>query len=189
MTENEKKFAKAALDVFKRFGVRKATMEEIAQEAGISKPTLYATFRNKDQALAGAIRLAKEAAVADVRASWNGVETLAEKLDLLFKRLVIAGFDMLHNSPDADAFENAIGEASSQAISETRRLETNLLAEAFSACPEITSNGSSPTEYAAFVITSAMQAKRQSKSREDLLAFLKSLKLSVLAFSGQATTP
>ena len=65
MTESEQNFARAALEVFKRYGVRKATMEEIAQEAGVSKPTLYATFKNKDAALGASILLAKGAALKD----------------------------------------------------------------------------------------------------------------------------
>ncbi|MEX0347456.1 MAG: TetR/AcrR family transcriptional regulator [Rhizobiaceae bacterium] len=185
MTESEKKYAAAALQVFKRFGVRKATMEEIALEAGVSKPTLYATFRNKDQALAATIRLAKEAAVETVRTSWQGADSLDRKLDLFFERLVVAGYDLLHNSPDADAFENAIGEFSGQAISATRKLEAELLAEAFSAHPAIANHGATPEQYATFVVTAAMQAKRQSNSRTDLLAFLSALKLSVLAVAGE----
>lgn len=181
MTESEERYAAAALQVFKRYGVRKATMEEIALEASVSKPTLYATFRNKDQALAATIRLAKGAAVETVRASWHGVDSLDKKLDILFERLVVAGYDMLHNSPDADAFENAIGDASSEAITETRRWEAALLAEAFSDYPAIAEQDTTPEQYAAFVIAAAMQAKRQSSSREDLLTFLKALKLSALA--------
>ena len=187
MTENEKKYAASALQVFKRFGVRKATMEEIALEAGVSKPTLYATFRNKDQALAATLHLAKEAAVDAVRTSWQGAASLDRKLDLFFERLVVAGYDLLHNSPDADAFENAIGEFSGQAISATRKLEAALLTEAFSAHPTIAQHGATPEEYATFVVTAAMQAKRQSSSRADLLAFLSALKLSVLAVAGETS--
>ncbi len=187
MTESEKKYAGAALQVFKRFGVRKATMEEIALEAGVSKPTLYATFRNKDQALAATIRLAKEAAVKAVRSSWQGAASLDKKLDILFERLVVAGYDMLHNSPDADAFENAIGNASGDAIADTRRLEAALLAEAFADYPAVAERGTTPEAYAAFVVAAAMQAKRQSNSREDLLTFLSALKLSALAVAGVGT--
>ncbi len=181
MTESEEKYAAAALQVFKRFGVRKATMEEIALEAGVSKPTLYATFRNKDQALASAIRLAKGAAIKAIRSSWEGVNSLDEKLEILFEQLVVAGYDMLQNSPDADAFENAIGDASGTAIADTRKLEATLLADAFSSHAATIERDTTPDAYAIFVVTAAMQAKRQSKSREDLLLFLNALKLSALA--------
>ena len=186
MTENEERYAAAALQVFKRFGVRKATMEEIALEAGVSKPTLYATFRNKDQALAATIRLARQAAVESVRALWADAASLDKKLDILFQRLVVAGYDMLHNSPDADAFENAIGDASGRAIDDTRRLEAAMLAEAFAEYPAIAERGTTSKDYARFIVTAAMQAKRQSKSRKDLLAFLAALKISVLAVAGEA---
>jgi AcrR family transcriptional regulator len=37
----------AALDIFMRYGFNRATMEDIAREAGISRPALYRDFRNK----------------------------------------------------------------------------------------------------------------------------------------------
>ena len=37
----------AALDIFMRYGFSRATMEDIAREAGISRPALYRDFRNK----------------------------------------------------------------------------------------------------------------------------------------------
>ena len=178
MTETEQRFAAAAMAVFNRYGPRKTTMEDIAAEAGVSKPTLYATFRNKDAALAAVIRLAKGTAVAAVREAWIGIDDLGDKLDRFFELLVIAVYDMLHNAPDASAFHNATGDASEDAIREATEWETALVTDALVSCAL---KGTTPDRYASFIVTATTQAKLQSPSREDLMGFLSELKLSVLA--------
>ena len=178
MNETERKFATAAMAVFNRYGPRKATMEEIAAEAGVSKPTLYATFRNKDAALAAVIRLTKGAAVEAVRGAWIGIDDLGDKLDRFFDLLVVAVYDMLHSAPDASAFHSATGEASEEAIRETTAWETALIKDALLSC---NLKGTTPDRYASFIVTTTTQAKLLSPSREELVRFLSELKLSVLA--------
>lgn len=184
MSETEQKFARAALAVFKRYGPRKATMEEIAAEAGVSKPTLYATFRNKDAALGAAIRLSQGAVLQEVREHWETADNLGSKLEIFFEKMVIAAFDMLHAAPDAAAFETAVGEASAAAIAQTREAEAQLLSDAMSSCAGLAKHGLSPDTFARFTVNAAMNAKRQATRREDLIDFLETLKKSVLIVAG-----
>lgn len=180
-TSAEKKFASAALAVFARYGVRKATMEEIAAEAGVSKPTLYATFKNKDATLGGAIRHAKTAALQDVRSQWASLETLPEKLDTFLNRLVLAGFDMLHNAPDAAAFDTAVGDASQEAIKDTRAAEIEALRALFARSNHLDRHGLDPQQFAHFFVDSAMNAKRLAETRDQLEQHLETLKATTLA--------
>lgn len=178
--EVEKKFAVAALAVFKRFGVRKATMEEIAAEARVSKPTLYATFRNKDAALGGAIRFAKDAALKEVTDAWADTQ-LSECLDIFMDRLVLRGFDMLHGSPDAEAFDNAVGDFSLSAIKTTRNAEVEAMATVFRGTEKLEAIGIDAESFAEFVVNSAMNAKRLAQTRSELEKYLETLKKVVLA--------
>ena len=54
-TEAKNRVCKAALECLKRLGLEKTTMTDIAKEAGISRPTLYKYFRNKDEVFFTAI--------------------------------------------------------------------------------------------------------------------------------------
>jgi len=178
--DSEKKYARAALAVFQRYGVRKSTMEEIAAEAGVSKPTLYATYRNKDAALSGAICLAKGAALQDVLEGWEQKNTLSDRLDIFMDRLVLAGFDMLHQSPDAAAFETALGEFSQDAIAATHEAEVDAISAIFEGAQGLDEIGRSADEFASFFVASAMNAKRQAKTRAELEAYLTILKTTIL---------
>ena len=50
--EKKEKILRAAKELFSRFGFKKATVDEIAEAAGISKRTLYEVFENKEKLLA-----------------------------------------------------------------------------------------------------------------------------------------
>ncbi len=51
MAELDRRIVDAALACYKRFGVRKSTLEDIAREAGVSRATIYRYFPNKDALL------------------------------------------------------------------------------------------------------------------------------------------
>jgi AcrR family transcriptional regulator len=50
-TENQRRDAilVAAATVFRRYGYRRTSMEDIAKETGVSRPSLYSHFKNKDE--------------------------------------------------------------------------------------------------------------------------------------------
>ena len=175
LSETEQRFAHAALQVFQRFGVRKATMEEIAAEAAVSKPTLYSTFRNKDAALAGAILLAKGQSLDQVSGQWTKSDKLSEKLQSFLDIQVLAGFDLLNGSPDAAAFETAVGDTSREAIANSRQAEIEAVHELFDSEISLLRDDSSTKELAAFFVDSAMNAKRLASKRSDLHTYLEML--------------
>ena len=55
----------AARRRFQRFGVRKTTVDEVAREAGCSRTTLYAHFRNKEDLYASLLEQDTEAFIAE----------------------------------------------------------------------------------------------------------------------------
>ena len=55
-----------ALEVFGRYGFRRASMDEIARSAGISRQGLYLHFANKEALFRAAVRKELDAALGDV---------------------------------------------------------------------------------------------------------------------------
>lgn len=117
MDAKELKITDAALRLFRRHGYRKVTMMDIAAEAGMSRPSLYASFSNKEAIFAALV--ARHAAQHEVEAQAEVVRIrgLRERLELLFEIWILCpvasvidsenGAEMLANSavyaPEATA--------------------------------------------------------------------------------------
>lgn len=87
--ERTQQIIEAAITVFSRLGFNNSRMEDIAQEAGLSKGTLYLYFNSKDE-LIGAILnavLARELAHAH-QLLLDGETTAVEKLEIIVDILV-----------------------------------------------------------------------------------------------------
>jgi AcrR family transcriptional regulator len=97
----------AAVQVFARYGFAKATMGDIAREAGISRPALYLLFPNKEALFQALTHGLLETALAAAEAAWpaGGPATPGLRDALLAKELPI--FRLLKSSPHADEILSA----------------------------------------------------------------------------------
>lgn len=60
MTDRKTQIKRAGLAVFARYGLRRTSMEDVAVEAGLSRPALYQYFRNKDDLISACFDLVTE---------------------------------------------------------------------------------------------------------------------------------
>ena len=102
MDQKEEKIVDAAIAVFSRYGVRRTTMNDIASEAGLVRQTLYNVFDSKDDVLRATVRLLADRAVAAIHSGCAGVSSLSDKLDIVFKTLVVEPYDLINATPHAD---------------------------------------------------------------------------------------
>ena len=93
--------AEAAIRVISRYGLRKTTMRDLAEEAGVSRQTLYNTYSNKDEVVRAAIRFSTDCGIEAVNAGWANDQTLGQKLDRFFELGPVSWFDLIQSSPDA----------------------------------------------------------------------------------------
>jgi AcrR family transcriptional regulator len=99
----------AALAVFARYGFRRASMGDIAAEAGVSRPALYLHFRSKSDVLHALAGVLRDRILAAATAGWQEGAPFADNLEatLLGKELDV--FRLLRGAPhgaeilDADA--------------------------------------------------------------------------------------
>lgn len=177
MSERENDILEAALRVFSRYGVKRASMADLAKEAGISRQTLYKTFRSKDDVLRAQIRAYTDSMIAQIEKELAKTEGLSAQLDVIFDKMTVAGFELVRATPNAQDLQDGFDEGSREEleISAQRHqaIITNVLLPFEAALNDA---GTSPKSLAEFVQRSARAAKGYAKDRKHLLQQLDTLK-------------
>ncbi len=107
MSGKDNKIISAAYDCFIRYGVKRTTMGDVAQAAGVSRPTLYASYSNKEELLGGVIGHHYTALIQKIREQAKSVPSIDAKLDIYFEHAILALYDLSQSWPDAeDIFES-----------------------------------------------------------------------------------
>lgn len=124
MTTRETEILDAALRVFSRYGVKRSSMGDLAQEAGVSRQTLYNLYRNKDEILRALIRAFTQTALREIAEGVARSPHLGDQLDIVFDKMVLAGVDLTAAMPNAqdliDGF-NSAGRAEQEASAQAFR--------------------------------------------------------------------
>ncbi len=177
MTEQKTKILEAALRVFSRYGVKRTSMADIAQEAKMARQTLYKTFRSKDDILCAYIRAYSDDVIAQIEQELSRTQGLGVQLDVIFDKMTVAGFDLVRATPNAQDLQDGFDDGS--------RAELEITAQRFQAViasvlmpyqAALERAGTSPERLAEFIQRSARAAKSYAKNREHLLQQLETLK-------------
>lgn len=97
----EAEFLDAARGVFARHGFEKASMDDLAEAATTTKPTLYARFGSKEELYERVVRREADAFIATILASYEG--TAQHSVDQDVGRPMAAWFAYLEGHPDVMA--------------------------------------------------------------------------------------
>lgn len=182
LSEKERQIAAAALRVFARYGLKRTTMNDIAEEAGVVRQTLYNVFANKDEVIHGTLLFYTEMLRQQTQAAWDGERDLGRKLDLLFQHYILASWDAVRATPDAGDLESGSHAAAKRAMAEADAALEAMLTELFAPHAEaLERNGHALPDFAAFVNAVLMALKHRTEERADLLKRLNSLKTIVLS--------
>jgi AcrR family transcriptional regulator len=172
--ETAERILEAAVRVFGRVGFKKASMEELAEAAGLSKQGLYLHFASKDELIKASmvhyleegLRLVEEALNADAPL----YERLAAAMDAWFGR---------HLDYFNPATLEAVEPRKSPAWVEDRKVSMRaLLARAIKDSAQVRKNVCTPAELSKVLFQFGLTWKEGHTSRE---AFLETVRLCVRA--------
>lgn len=187
MDSRENKIAEAAVRIILRYGMARTTMSDVAQEAGVSRQTLYAIFSSKQDLLRATIRSLVNRTVSDIEADFANTVNLDERLDAVIGHIAVRSFELLRASPDADdivsGFNTACKEELEDGTARYRILIEEMLAP-FSA--KIGSAGVSVPELADFIQKSTLTIKHEAKDMVHVHALAKTLKVMVLNLAAES---
>ena len=186
MTELEKTVLDAALHVFSRYGVKRTSMGDLCEEAGVSRQTLYNRFRNKDDILRGLIGRYTELALQEIAEEMPNAPDLGAQLDLIFDRMAVRGYDTMQAMPNAQDFIAGANAVSQEALQCSAGRFRGVIAEVLQPHgAALTRNGLTVEALADFIQRSAKAAGMHALDRDHFLAQLRTLKqLSLTAALG-----
>jgi AcrR family transcriptional regulator len=106
MPPRRTRILKAATAVFLRYGFAKTTMVDIAEASGLTRPTLYQEFPDKESVFHAVVDDMVATKLAEIRAGLGRRKTLQAKLRFACDAWGSEGFDLVRAHPDAaDMFE------------------------------------------------------------------------------------
>lgn len=181
MNDRDQKILDAAIDVCSRYGVRKATMGDIAEQAGISRPTLYARFSNKTEIMTAAMQLISDRVVDEVTQAWRTATTISERIDIFLDCAIVRFFDQIQQMPDSSDLMTSYWDQGTDAQYAIEQGKIDLLVELFKARNEaLTAKGSSPAQLAEFFYASSSSFKFTAHNAAHLESLLATLKQTTM---------
>lgn len=191
MNDTEQALLDAALRVFSRYGVKRTSMSDLCEEAGVSRQTFYNNYKNKSDILQALIRTHTERALTAIQTGRASCTALGDQLDLVFREMVVKGYDIVSQMPNAEDFMYGMHVSSREELEASndrfRAVITEILAP-YTA--QLAQAGVTLPELADFVQRSAKSAGRHALDREHLFSQLTILRqLCVTAACGIPTDP
>ncbi|TNF21105.1 MAG: TetR/AcrR family transcriptional regulator [Rhodobacteraceae bacterium] len=189
MSDTETALLDAALRVFSRYGVKRTSMSDLCQEAGVSRQTFYNTFRNKDDILRALIRRYAENALDEIAAGSAAAPDLGARLDLVFDRMVVAGFDFVASMPNAEDFVDGVHAGTRDEMDQAGARFRAVIAEMLGPHQAaLSQHGLTARDLADCVQRAAKAAGRHARDRDHLLTQLATLRqLCVTAATADAS--
>ena len=187
MDQKQEKIVACAIEVFSRYGVRRTTMGDIAESAGVSRQTLYASYANKEEVMRAAVTRLSNGTIAEIEAAWRDVGAIGDKLDIYLDLAVIHYFDMLRKLPDAADLISGFRELGAEELAAAELKKQNLLEVQFQPFDQpLQAHGMTPQSMAEFFQTASTNFKYTADDRDHLERLLASLKQTTLVMLGEA---
>lgn len=179
--DKELSYIKAAIAAFMRYGVRRATMADIATAAGVSRQTLYATFSNKDQVLEAVIDWDCRATIDRITTAWAQSPVLSDQIDAFFLFSTTEVYEKLQAIPDSHEMLLGVSEIGRDAVQRATNEKRALLATLFEQYrANLIAAGTTPEDFSDFVTSTLVGYKQTARSKAHLLGLMSTLKLLIL---------
>jgi len=124
----------AATSLFSRYGFRRTSVDLIATEAGVAKPTIYAHFADKEAVFLAVCADVCEDFLARAEAASRAPGAIEERLAAVLSAKFTYLYELVHRSPHAQELLDSQGRLGADVVQKAdrafHRLVTSLLEEA-----------------------------------------------------------
>lgn len=132
-----------AMAVFMRYGYARSTMDDIAREAGMSRPALYQFFRNKADIYRAIARGFLDASLDTIRRELDGNSPLAARLASAIDKGLLEGMEDLEQSSHGSEMLDLKNEMCADIVDGFRAGMISLFEDAYASKPVAAAGGAS----------------------------------------------
>ena len=172
----ETRILDVSLELFGHFGFKKTTMGEIAQRAGVSRPTLYARYDSKEQVFAAVVDCYMRRLASEVDEATEHVSALHDKLEVAFEVSIVRPFEKSRGHAFKQEILNLDDERINQSLASAHdtfdRLFTRLIKESDI---DLKALGTTAPRFARLLNASARGFKEHARDSKELRQLLSGL--------------
>jgi AcrR family transcriptional regulator len=135
--DTRRRILDAAVGLFSRYGFKRTSVELLAAEAGVAKPTVYAYFEDKDAIFRGVVETVCEGLLADAEAASRSSAPIEERLAAVLSAKLTRYFELVHASPHAQELVSSQSQLGADVVQRFDRAFFRLLVSVIEGAPEL----------------------------------------------------
>ena len=135
--DKERRIVSAATVLFTRYGFKRTSVELLASEANVAKPTIYAYFRDKDAIFSAVVAAVCSELLAAAESASRGRGTLTERLTGMLSAKFTRYWELVQASPHAQELLDSQGALGGDVIEKNDRAFLALLVSALEGADEL----------------------------------------------------
>ena len=135
--EKRVKIVTAATTLFSRYGFRRTSIDQLAAEAGVAKPTVYAYFKDKDAVFEAVVVAVCEDLIARAEAASRGRGSIEERLSAMLAAKFTRYWELVQRSPHAQELLDSQSRLGAETIARADKAFVRLLATAIGESKEV----------------------------------------------------
>jgi AcrR family transcriptional regulator len=135
--DKRQRIVEAAVALFNRYGYKRTSIELLAAEAGVAKPTIYAYFEDKDAIFRAVVEAVCDELLERAEAASGGRGSIEERLTAMLAAKLTRYFELVQASPHAQELVDSQGRLGAEIVQRTDRAYVKLLVAALEAEPEL----------------------------------------------------
>ncbi|MBL9042601.1 MAG: TetR/AcrR family transcriptional regulator [Myxococcales bacterium] len=125
--EKAQRIVEAATNLFRLYGFKRTSLDLLAAEAGVAKPTIYAYFADKDAIFRAVVESLCEELLTAAQAASQSSLPLDEKLAAMLSAKFTRSWELIHSSPHARELHDSQGRLGAETVKRADRAFLKLL--------------------------------------------------------------